>query len=114
MAAAVHRDRKHRRAAAVAAPVSGPLSIGALSRATQIPVETLRTWERRYGSPVALRKPSGHRVYPAAIVDQLRRVARLLSQGHRAGEILGLSASGVRSLAARACEALRRNPEIWR
>jgi RNA polymerase sigma factor (sigma-70 family) len=30
------------------------------------------------------------------------------------GEILGLSASGVRSLAARACEALRRNPEIWR
>jgi RNA polymerase sigma factor (sigma-70 family) len=30
------------------------------------------------------------------------------------GEILGLSASGVRSLSARACEALRRNPEIWR
>jgi RNA polymerase sigma-70 factor (ECF subfamily) len=29
------------------------------------------------------------------------------------GEILGLSASGVRSLVARACEALRRNPEIW-
>ena len=30
------------------------------------------------------------------------------------GEILGLSASGVRSLVARACETLRRNPEIWR
>jgi RNA polymerase sigma factor (sigma-70 family) len=30
------------------------------------------------------------------------------------GEILGLSASGVRSLVARACEGLRRNPEIWR
>ncbi len=30
------------------------------------------------------------------------------------GEILGLSASGVRSLVARACEALRGNPEIWR
>ncbi len=30
------------------------------------------------------------------------------------GEILGLSASGVRSLVARACEPLRRNPEIWR
>jgi RNA polymerase sigma factor (sigma-70 family) len=29
-------------------------------------------------------------------------------------EILGLSASGVRSLAARACKTLRRNPEIWR
>ncbi len=28
-------------------------------------------------------------------------------------EILGMSASGVRSLASRACEALRRKPEIW-
>jgi len=30
------------------------------------------------------------------------------------GEILGLSTSGVRSLVARACATLRRNPEIWR
>ena len=30
------------------------------------------------------------------------------------GEILGLTESGVRSLVARACETLRRNPEIWR
>jgi RNA polymerase sigma factor (sigma-70 family) len=30
------------------------------------------------------------------------------------GEILGLSISGVRSLVARACKTLRRNPEIWR
>jgi RNA polymerase sigma-70 factor (ECF subfamily) len=30
------------------------------------------------------------------------------------GGILGLSASGVRSLVARACATLRRNPEIWR
>jgi RNA polymerase sigma factor (sigma-70 family) len=29
------------------------------------------------------------------------------------GEIMGLSASGVRSLSARACATLRRNPEIW-
>jgi DNA-binding transcriptional MerR regulator len=68
-----------------------PLSIGALSRATRIPVETLRTWERRYGSPMPVRKPSGHRVYPAASVEHLRRVGRLLIHGHRPGEILGLS-----------------------
>jgi RNA polymerase sigma-70 factor (ECF subfamily) len=30
------------------------------------------------------------------------------------GEILGISSSAVRSLVARACERLRRNPEIWR
>lgn len=68
-----------------------PLSIGALSRATRIPVETLRTWERRYGSPMPVRKPSGHRVYPAAAVEQLRRVGRLLAHGHRPGEVLRLS-----------------------
>lgn len=74
------------------------LSIGALSRATRIPVETLRTWERRYGAPMPVRKPSGHRVYPATAVEHLRRVGRLLTQGHRAGEILGLSLRQLDSL----------------
>ncbi len=67
------------------------LSIGALSRATRIPVETLRTWEHRYGSPMPIRKPSGHRVYAPTAVEQLRRVGRLLAHGHRPGEILRLS-----------------------
>ncbi|NOT32691.1 MAG: MerR family transcriptional regulator [Candidatus Eisenbacteria bacterium] len=66
------------------------LSIGALSRATQIPAETLRTWERRYGSPIPERKPSGHRLYSATQVERLRRVTRLLALGHRPGDILGL------------------------
>ena len=69
----------------------GPLSIGALARATRIPVATLRTWERRYGAPRPERKPSGHRVYPAASVPHLRRVERLLTLGHRPAEILSLS-----------------------
>ena len=51
------------------------VSIGALSRATGIPVETLRTWESRYGFPVPERRPSGHRLYPLAIVPRLRRIA---------------------------------------
>jgi methanogenic corrinoid protein MtbC1 len=67
------------------------LSIGALSRATRIPVETLRTWEQRYGSPMPVRKPSGHRVYAVDTVDHLRRVGRLLAHGHRPGEVLRLS-----------------------
>jgi DNA-binding transcriptional MerR regulator/methylmalonyl-CoA mutase cobalamin-binding subunit len=67
------------------------LTIGALSRAARIPVGTLRTWERRYGSPKPIRKPSGHRLYPASSVEHLRRVGRLLARGHRAGEVLGLS-----------------------
>jgi DNA-binding transcriptional MerR regulator len=74
------------------------LSIGALSRAAGIPVETLRTWERRYRSPKPVRKPSGHRLYPAASVEHLRRVGRLLAQGYRPGEILGLSLRELDSL----------------
>lgn len=67
------------------------LSIGALARASGIPVPTLRTWERRYGFPVPQRKPSGHRLYPASAVEHLRKVARLLERGHRAGEVLAAS-----------------------
>jgi methanogenic corrinoid protein MtbC1 len=76
------------------------LSIGALSRATHIPVETLRTWEQRYGSPMPVRKPSGHRVYPAGTVDHLRLVGRLLAHGHRPGEILRLQAAELDRLLA--------------
>ncbi len=67
------------------------LSIGALSRATGIAVETLRTWESRYGFPVPERKPSGHRVYPVSAVPRLRRVAQALALGHRAGQVVGAS-----------------------
>jgi DNA-binding transcriptional MerR regulator/methylmalonyl-CoA mutase cobalamin-binding subunit len=67
------------------------LSIGALGKATGIAVETLRTWENRYGFPVPERKPSGHRVYPLEAVPRLRRIAEALSRGHRAGQVVGAS-----------------------
>lgn len=69
-------------------PPGGWLSIGALARATGIPVETLRTWETRYGFPAPRRKPSGHRRYPVTSVERLRRMARALALGHRAGEVV--------------------------
>jgi methanogenic corrinoid protein MtbC1 len=54
-------------------------------------VETLRTWENRYGFPVPRRKPSGHRVYPVDAVPRLRRISEALAQGHRAGQVVGAS-----------------------
>ena len=69
--------------------VAGPLlSIGALSRAAGIPVQTLRTWETRYGFPEAVRRPSGHRVYPVSVVTHLRRIAEAIARGHRAGQVV--------------------------
>ena len=74
------------------------LSIGALARATGLAIETIRTWERRYGFPIPVRKPSGHRVYPTTSVMRLRRVAEALAQGHRAGEVLRCSEADLGTL----------------
>lgn len=78
----------------------GLLSIGALSAATGIPAETIRSWERRYGFPEAERKPSGHRVYPLATVPRLRRIAQALALGHRAAQVLSASESALEALMA--------------
>lgn len=78
----------------------GLLSIGALSAATGIPVDTIRTWERRYGFPVAERKPSGHRVYALSTVPRLRRIAQAIDRGHRAAEVLPASESAIEALLA--------------
>lgn len=80
------------------AETRGVLSIGALSAATGIPVETLRTWERRYGFPVAERKPSGHRVYPLSTVPKLRLMGAALARGHRAAEVVGASEETLETL----------------
>ena len=81
-------------------PDPGLLTIGALAKATSIPVPTLRTWERRYRSPEPTRKPSGHRLYPVSLVGRLRKVAQLLDRGHRPSEILPLTSAELDSLLA--------------
>jgi len=78
----------------------GKLSIGALSRATGIPVETLRTLEARYGFPIPERKPSGHRVYPLTSIPRLHRIAEALSRGHRAGEVVAASDEALKDILA--------------
>ena len=77
----------------------GPrLSIGALSRAAGVPIETLRTWESRYGFPKPERRPSGHRLYPLESVARLKRIAQALAQGHRAGQVVTASDGDLEAL----------------
>lgn len=83
------------------------LSIGALARATGVAVETLRTWESRYGFPAPERRPSGHRVYAVSTVPRLRRIAQALSLGHRAGQVVGASEEALRRLLETSAEAPR-------
>lgn len=77
------------------------LSIGALSRATGVPVETLRTWERRYGFPAPVERiDSGHRRYPIECVERLRLVVRALGLGHKPSIVLPASSSALHDLLA--------------
>lgn len=67
------------------------LSIGAVSRATGVPANTLRTWERRYGFPRPLRTDGGQRAYSADIVPHLIEIARALDRGLRPRDALTAS-----------------------
>jgi methanogenic corrinoid protein MtbC1 len=58
-------------------------TIGAVSKACEVPVETLRTWERRYGFPVATRTAGGQRLYQPATVELLLEAKRSIDQGLR-------------------------------
>jgi DNA-binding transcriptional MerR regulator/methylmalonyl-CoA mutase cobalamin-binding subunit len=98
-----------RRVAEASSTPSGRLSIGALSRATGVPIETLRTWERRYGYPVPVRKASGHRAYPVDCVPRLQRIAEALARGHRAGDVVAASDDALQAL-LRASSAVERPP----
>jgi methylmalonyl-CoA mutase cobalamin-binding subunit len=74
------------------------LSIGAVARATGIPVETLRTWERRYGFPDPVRTEGGHRLYPGDTIHRLRAIQVALAAGHRAAAVVPLPMEELRRL----------------
>jgi len=77
-------------------PTDG-LPIGTVSEQTGIPVDTLRTWERRYGVPSPHRRPSGHRLYAAETVEHLKRVRRAIDGGMRASTALRMSPETLRA-----------------
>ncbi|MCA9515554.1 MAG: MerR family transcriptional regulator [Myxococcales bacterium] len=76
------------------------MSIGALARATGVPAETIRSWERRYGAPVATRLPSGHRRYALAEAERLRLVTRALDLGHRPSDVVAAPLDRLEQLVA--------------
>jgi len=75
-------------------------------------VETLRTWEQRYGFPSAERRPSGHRAYRLSVVPRLRKMAEAIAGGHRAGDVLPASDGSLDRLLA-ATGAPPRTPTAW-
>jgi DNA-binding transcriptional MerR regulator len=57
-------------------------NIGAVTRATGIPIATLHAWERRYGFPhPSARTVGGHRLYSEKDIALLRSIRDQISQG---------------------------------
>jgi DNA-binding transcriptional MerR regulator len=48
------------------------LTIATVSELLDIPIPTIRSWERRYGFPTPVRTQGKHRRYSVAEADQLR------------------------------------------
>ena len=76
-------------------------SIGEVAEQTGLSPDAIRVWERRYGCPVPVRLPSGHRRYRENEVVFLRRVAEGVARGHRPSKLLKLSATDLDQLLER-------------
>ena len=79
------------------------LNIGALSMATGVPVETIRTWERRYGFPRSRRNDAGHRIYDLDTIEHLRLITSILAQGYRPSQLEGRSCEELEELLRKSC-----------
>ena len=65
--------------------------IGAVSRITNIPVDTLRIWERRYSVVVPIRSENADRLYQREDINRLTLLKMLTDRGHSIGSIAKLS-----------------------
>ena len=70
------------------------LTIQQVSQLLNVPSPTIRSWERRYGVPMADRSSGGHRRYGRAQLDQLLRMRELISAGRRPLEAAELVKAG--------------------
>jgi len=83
-------------------------TIASVEKETGLSKDTLRMWERRYGFPAPERDPGGDRLYPAAQVERLRLIKRLIDQGYRPRQLMGISPEALRNLPARGAGAVQR------
>lgn len=74
------------------------LPIAAVERDTGISKDTLRVWERRYDFPAPERDAKGERLYPAAQVEKLRIIRRLIDQGLRPRNVVPKSTAELTEL----------------
>jgi len=77
---------------------SGLLSIGDICSETGLSTDVIRVWERRYGFPVPVRLPSGHRRYRREDLHRLRLMAEAVAQGHRPSAVAQCGEAALKQL----------------
>lgn len=65
--------------------------IGAVSKITNIPVDTLRIWERRYAVVEPIRSKNADRLYKTEDINRLTLLKMLVDRGHSIGTVAYLS-----------------------
>jgi MerR family transcriptional regulator, light-induced transcriptional regulator len=73
---------------------------GAVARMAQMPVATLRVWERRYRVATPEVNASGQRLYTAADVHRLALIRQLTELGHAIGALAPLDLAQLRQVDA--------------
>ena len=77
------------------------LSIGDICTETGLSADVIRVWERRYGFPMPLRLPSGHRRYRREDLLRLRLMAEAVAHGHRPSVVARASEETLKRLLIR-------------
>jgi len=84
--------------AASSVDTRAPLHIREVVRITGLRREQLYMWQRRYGFPDPSRDAFGDRVYSPDQVARLKLIKQLLSEGWRAGAVVPLADSELKSM----------------
>jgi MerR family transcriptional regulator, light-induced transcriptional regulator len=85
----------------MASASSGLLSIGDICSETGLSSDVIRVWERRYGFPVPVRLPSGHRRYRQEDLNRLRLIAEAVAEGHRPSKVVNAEETDLKRLLTR-------------
>jgi MerR family transcriptional regulator, light-induced transcriptional regulator len=76
-----------------------------------VPAPTIRSWERRYGVPVADRSSGGHRRYTRGQLDRLRLMRDLIADGRRPVDAAALVRAGYAASAGPLVDAFLRGAQ---
>lgn len=77
------------------------LSIGDVCDETGLSPDLVRVWERRYGFPIPVRLPSGHRRYREEDLHRLRLMAEAVSLGHKPSLVVASNDAQLRAMLRR-------------